>query len=721
MATADGDSPDPETVSWTAPDLREHLPSEHTLPERGLEAAICFIRNPDASGLFVADDLGLARRSDPIRETLRALLAYPLDARQPRDAKHPSDPTYSTGVTPSLSAETFAGLSPNQRGVIEVAARDESVLARADDPGSNLPASDICRRAKSLGFDRPHNSYPSSVLGDYRDIADDRRAVLAARGDVDAPSVLAERLDAVMDADTDTPARALLEAAGWFLPDHNLDTLPTADDSATDDLHPGPDEEEANRRALTPHEAAAAGSPVPWAPDAIGANDPRIGSEGARPLGDERPKAIPTPWPLVRSVLAPPAATNRTVAAGVPYAAVINGVREGFGAFVNLDSDVFDVNGLIRSGSLPEAASETDFEQGDRVTVYLRERSKLDASDSRDVDLEFVLAPRTVAERWSAADAEEYAICHTSILPGEGPPDETPAPVPDPEDGLKADPDEMLLSPPVGEGDPELEVDEHARNKYASRARIAEADRPDIETAWAEAESVNPEPFAEVEGDRGVPDAARYHPDANVTILRRGDRLVTTLGGWGHNAAATRAVRAIGYDPNPGPDMGLESDEGHPSIRPAVRPILGGDAPDGDVAITDSRARDPPGFISEWPAPDPRTPPAEADSTPAVRRVPRDPPTGLPRATVRLPPEPRTPPAEADTVPAVEEVTPDPTPADGGAGTAPEASLAGLPSFDRVRDELDRLEAAGHEVVGVSVDADAEGVTLSVSTEARES
>jgi hypothetical protein len=289
--------------------------------------------------------------------------------------------------------------------------------------------------------------------------------------------------------------------------------------------------------------------------------------------------------------------------------------------------------------------------------------------------------------------------------------------VPDPEDGLEADPNEMLLSPPVGEGDPELEVDEHARNKYASRARIAEADRPDIETAWAEAESVNPEPFAEVEGDRGVPDAARYHPDANVTILRRGDRLVTALCGWGHHAAATRAVRAIGYDPKPGPDMGLDPDKGHPSIRPAVRPVLGSDAPDGDAAITDSRARDPPGFISEWPAPDPRKPPAQADTVPVVSRVPRDPPTDLPPATVRLPPEPRTPPAQADTVPAVREVTPAPAPADGGAGTAPEASLAGLNSFDRVRDELDRLEAAGHEVVGVSVDADAEGVTLSVSTE----
>jgi hypothetical protein len=743
MATANDSSPptDPESVSWTAPDLRSHLPDESELPSRGLEAAIAFLRNPDASGAFIAAELHLSRRPEPVRETLRALLAYPLDARQPRDSRHPSDADFSTGVTSIAgeSAETFAGLSPKQRGVAEVAAHDGEVLARADDPNANLPASDICRRAESLGFEKPHDSYPNRVLTDYRTIVDDRRAVLAARGGVDDADTLAERLDDVMDPATDTPARALLAAAGWFLPDHNLDAVPPADQSSEADLHPDPDEDEADERAVSLKTAAAAGSPVPWTPDAIAANDPRIESEGAAPLGDLHPTAIPAPWPLVRSVLAPSGTTNRTVRAGIPYVAVVNGVREGFGMFVNLDSDVYDVNGLVRANTMPEAASEQDFTQGDRVTVYLRRRKKADAEDPRDVDLEFVLAPRTVAERYSPGAAEEYATAHTDVLPGEGPDESTPAPSPDPEDGLKADPSEMLLEPPEGGGRP-LTLGGHARSQYASRARPPDGEKPSLEDAWSAAEPVDPEPFARTDGDGSVPDAVRYHPETNVSIVRRDNTLVTVLGGFGHTVAETQAVRALGYDPKPGDtDVSVPSADG--SVRPAICPVLAESLRTETAAITDSRARDPPGFISEWPAPDPRPTPADTETTPAIRVAPRPrSATDLTPAVRVASPSPRPGPADTETVAAIRPLSrsqgSDENDLQGGdendpiadrlasveealqALAGPADADVGMRSFEQVRAELARMEAAGHEVTGVCIETTDDGATLTVNTTA---
>jgi hypothetical protein len=710
-----GDHPepsDPNDISWTAPDLRDHLPDEEQLSERGLAAAVGMLRNPDAGGRFVAGKLNRSREPDIVREALRDLLAYPLSDREPRDAKSPTAPDYSTGPGrfAGRSANSFADLTPKQRGVVEVAARDEMILQRVDG-GESIPAADICRRVETLGFPRPHDSYPRSVLSEHRDIVADRRAVLAARNEVFGDGVLEERLDAAMDPETDTPVRWLLEAAGWYLPDHNLDSLPPADQCSEDDLHPPADEQEAARRALSVKEAAAAGRPVPWDPDTIDTRDKRIGEDGSTTLGDHRPTAVPAPWPLVRSVLAPSGVTNRSVRAGLPYAAVVNNVDPGFGVFVNLDQDCYTVNGLLRAEQLPGDA-ETDFEPGDRVAVYLRDRSNLDAADARDVDLEFVLAPRTVAERYSPAAAERFAAQHTTILPGEGPDEETPADPPDPDEGLEADPAVMLLDPPE-DALAEVDATEHARRQYTSRVRLPEAERPPIETAWSRAESVDPEPFAEVDGDAGAPDAVRYDAGTNVALVRRGDTLRTALHGFGFSHEMVRAVKRLGHDPKPGDDE-VSVPTGGRSVVPAVRPVLDHDRQTETATITDSRARDPPGFIDEWPRPDLRPAAGAVATTAVVRRVPRQVSGDRAPAVERVPPTPRTPPAAVAREPAVRPLPARPAERPTPDEPRPDTDLR---SFARVREELDRLEAAGHEVAAISFDLDDEGATLSVETE----
>jgi hypothetical protein len=722
MPSAEGDDaggasarPEPGDVSWIAPDLREHLPDEAALPEQGMRAAVTLLRNPDASGAFVAADLNRSREPGIVRETLKRLLAYPREERQPRDAKSPTVPHYSTGVSglAGRTANSFADLSPKQRGVVEVVAQADEILDRVDGGGS-IPAGDICRRADTLGFPRPHESYPESVLSDHREIVADRRAVLAAREEILDEAVLEARLDAAIDPDTDIAVRELLEAAGWFLPDHNLDSLPPAEQSFADDVHPPADEQEAARRALSVKEAAAAGRPVPWDPDTIDANDKRIGPDGAGPLGDHRPKAVPAPWPLVRSVLAPSGATNRSIYAGVPYAAVVNGIEPGFGVYVNLDQDCYTVNGLLRAGQLPEEASETDFSEGDRLTVYLRDRSNTDAADARDVDLEFVLAPRTVAERYSPATAEPYAASHREILPGEDADGATPASTPDPEEGLEADPDAMLLDPPE-EVQASVTPTSHARDRYASRVRCPESDRPSLEEAWRSAASVDPDPFAEADGDGGAPDAVRYAPELNVAFIRRGERLRTVLHGFGFSHDMVAAVKTLGHDPKPGKDS-VRVPTSEQSVRPAVRPVLDAERQTDTASVTDSRARDPPGFIDEWPAPDPRPRVDAVGTTAVVRRVPRPVSEGTTPAIKRLPPEPRTPPGAVETEAAVQSYTA-PTAAKGSPETVSSSESGDLRSFDRVREELDRLEAAGHDVTGLCIELDEDGASLSVQTE----
>ena len=162
--------PEPGDVSWIAPDLREHLPDEAALPEQGMRAAVTLLRNPDASGAFVAADLNRSREPGIIRETLERLLAYPREERQPRDAKSPTVPHYSTGVSglAGRTANSFADLSPKQRGVVEVVAQADDILNRVDGGGSIF----IRRENPALqgGRESPHGRFRCSmaVLGGNR-------------------------------------------------------------------------------------------------------------------------------------------------------------------------------------------------------------------------------------------------------------------------------------------------------------------------------------------------------------------------------------------------------------------------------------------------------------------------------------------------------------------------------------------------------------------------
>jgi hypothetical protein len=99
-----------------------------------------------------------------------------------------------------------------------------------------------------------------------------------------------------------------------------------------------------------------------------------------------------------------------------------------------------------------------------------------------------------------------------------------------------------------------------------------------------------------------------------------------------------------------------------------------------------------------------------------VSRAPRNVAEETTPAIERLPPSPRTPPGAVQTEAAIQR-RPDSELAPPSTETANPAGDDGLRSFARVHEELDRLEAAGHDVTHLCVELDQSGATLSVETE----
>lgn len=129
-------------------------------------------------------------------------------------------------------AEGFEELTPKQAGVIDWLARRPGAERPAEEGG--VPTERIATAVEESGeypeVEAMHSTYPRKVLDRYGDLLEERREVLAARGELEDTSE-----EEVLATFYGKPVSRLLDMAGMAYPETNLDSLePIEEDPMTD-------------------------------------------------------------------------------------------------------------------------------------------------------------------------------------------------------------------------------------------------------------------------------------------------------------------------------------------------------------------------------------------------------------------------------------------------------------------------------------------------------
>ncbi|AGM11842.1 hypothetical protein M201_gp76 [Haloarcula californiae tailed virus 2] len=317
--------------------LRDLLPGR--LGSEGTRAAICAIRNPDANAAQIAAKTGLAS-TYTVGNALRSLLLgeapdYQASANQVHERR---------GGT--RDAQSYEELTEKQQAVVDFAARHPEYV-------EERTYGEVAETIHEQDGTSVGETYVGTVLRKYREILHQRRAQVAAEDGSE---------DEVEQATQDMTVREVLEAAGYDLPDKNLDSMPER----------GPEKPEGQATLGETHEAEASEGEQGF-------------QSGTEVQEDEQPTSstyLDEGW-LAQHADVPGAdqaqrlpdeADDEDVKQNTAYWAYVNGVAP-YGVFVSLTNPVHgdDVSGLVAGERL--YGKKGTLERGDPLVVELDHRN----------------------------------------------------------------------------------------------------------------------------------------------------------------------------------------------------------------------------------------------------------------------------------------------------------------------------------------------------------
>jgi len=361
------DGTDSEKNPWDPKALRSLVPN--SLGSEGQRAAVCAIRNPDASAVQIAEKCGLAS-SYTVSNALRSLLVGTVDQEPGAGGKEMYE--LRDGAR---KAEQYAELTEKQAAVIDFAAEHPEFM----DERSYGEVSQAIHEKAGVGVGE---TYVGRVLRQYDEILHRRRAQAAAEGDSEA---------ALEDVTTDLTVREMLEAAGYDLPSENLDEMPEVEvDIPEGGQATLEDAEQAEAEFEQASEVAGedAGSSTFLDDGWVEKHTPRPGAGNAVRLPDD--------------------AEDEDVKQNTPYWAYVNGVAQ-YGVFVSLTNPAYgdDVSGLVKAERL--YGTKDSLERGDPMVVELDHRNTkgLSLTDWRHAHPDKMGAQEAVNGADSEAEAAE--------------------------------------------------------------------------------------------------------------------------------------------------------------------------------------------------------------------------------------------------------------------------------------------------------------------------
>lgn len=205
MSATDGGEPEAEAERDPfAPEvLRALLPSE--VQGKQQRVLVCALRNPDANAVQIAQKTGVAS-TYTVTNSLRSLLLGIAGG-------HTGDSEDITELRGGIrDAESYGELTEKQAAVVDFAALHPEYV-------EGHTYGDVAQAIHETDGTPVSETHVGGTLRKYGTLVQQRRAWATAQGEVDAD------LDEVAGALT---VREFLEAAGFDLPDHDLDRMPEA-------------------------------------------------------------------------------------------------------------------------------------------------------------------------------------------------------------------------------------------------------------------------------------------------------------------------------------------------------------------------------------------------------------------------------------------------------------------------------------------------------------
>ncbi len=312
--------------------LRKLVPG--TLGSEGTRALVCAIRNPDATTGQVAEKCGLGS-TYTVENALRSAVQ---DAD--REAAQPHQVQERRGGE-VRDADTYAELTDKQQAVVDM-------YAEAPEWCDEHTYSDIAQVIQERDGVVVNETYVGQVQRKYREILHRQRALAASDDEADV---------ALEDALSEMTMREVLEAAGFDLPEGNLDSMPV------------PDTEQEQATLGDAREADAEFEKASEVADSEGSE----GSEHT-PLSEAWREAHSGVPGADQAQRLPDSADDEDVG-GSPYWAYVNGIVQ-YGVFVSLTNPPTpqdDVSGLVKDERLH--GSPSHYERGQPLVVEFRQQN----------------------------------------------------------------------------------------------------------------------------------------------------------------------------------------------------------------------------------------------------------------------------------------------------------------------------------------------------------
>lgn len=343
------DSPDDgsdSTDPWDVQALRKLVPG--TLGSEGTRALVCAIRNPDATTGQVAEKVG-ASSTYTVENALRS-------AVQEADRGEVEYGQAQERRGEARDAQEYAELTDKQQAIVDFAAENPTFT-------EDRTWADVAQAIQEQQGTVVNETYVGQVLRKYPQILHRQRALAASEGEAEVE---------LEDALSEMTMREVLGAAGYDLPDENLDSMPEASTSDPAQATLG------DARDAEASEGFQTGSEVAdeqeQEAEGEGTEDEDEQPTSSTFLDDgwlEQHADVPGAGQAQRL---PDDAEDEDVKQNTAYWAYVNGVAP-YGVFVSLTNPAYgdDVSGLVATERL--YGKKDSLERGQPLVVELDHRN----------------------------------------------------------------------------------------------------------------------------------------------------------------------------------------------------------------------------------------------------------------------------------------------------------------------------------------------------------
>lgn len=343
------DSPDDgsdSTDPWDVQALRKLVPG--TLGSEGTRALVCAIRNPDATTGQVAEKVG-ASSTYTVENALRS-------AVQEADRGEVEYGQAQERRGEARDAQEYAELTDKQQAIVDFAAENPTFT-------EDRTWADVAQAIQEQQGTVVNETYVGQVLRKYPQILHRQRALAASEGEAEVE---------LEDALSEMTMREVLGAAGYDLPDENLDSMPEASTSDPAQATLG------DARDAEASEGFQTGSEVAdeqeQEAEGEGTEDEDEQPTSSTFLDDgwlEQHADVPGAGQAQRL---PDDAEDEDVKQNTAYWAYVNGVAP-YGVFVSLTNPAYgdDVSGLVATERL--YGTKDSLERGQPLVVELDHRN----------------------------------------------------------------------------------------------------------------------------------------------------------------------------------------------------------------------------------------------------------------------------------------------------------------------------------------------------------